>query len=580
MAFDYWGINLGVPTSVLGISTPIADLTDDEVEDAFRRTMSSLKDPAALQGPNFRPDPQQLNEWFSTLRQAATFAYRVLISPAVRAEMAKHGPRTRLVADINHLAAETPEARCRKSDATVLTATVLGNAGPLCVPRAALGPTGVHLENAPSRQAVRLRRPAATPPAAADREPRPIVPPPAAALASPSEPPAAASGAAAAAPRTRRSASAAADPKNPPSPPSGEEAEPPALAHAEPSGEIKVGKTAFRERTSLNQLRSKLGLPQVPPRVALAEFQLETARECAKRGIDISHCQNAPKLLPEGETAPPAEGDGSPNSKPPAPDNASKRPKRKAAEIGASSSSSPEEAPAPKPLEDRKESDETESLWTSIKEEDVVDPAAAKTEWESSSFFQKSRAALIKFLRKHFPTTERLAVLNQLSLEGIRALVVLLARRLGFPEIDAENQVGSKFWTTSERTDDVLADMIKNAIAKAQEQAVASIKKEPGITQPAEPGPGEERKEDGPPATPAASTSPPKAAASTPKSNAGAGASGEKDEQGPPERPSKRVVSEVEEALLRRIEAETNPEKKRKLETLLEQTREMETGKE
>eukprot|EP00741_Cyanophora_paradoxa_P016233 tig00000042_g15672.t1 len=556
--------------------------------------MSSLKDPAALQGPNFRPDPQQLNEWFSTLRQAATFAYRVLISPAVRAEMAKHGPRTRLVADINHLAAETPEAvcegcgvdertseprhvfpetayiqRCRKSDATVLTATVLGNAGPLCVPRAALGPTGVHLENAPSRQAVRLRRPAATPPAAADREPRPIVPPPAAALASPSEPPAAASGAAAAAPRTRRSASAAADPKNPPSPPSGEEAEPPALAHAEPSGEIKVGKTAFRERTSLNQLRSKLGLPQVPPRVALAEFQLETARD-----------QNAPKLLPEGETAPPAEGDGSPNSKPPAPDNASKRPKRKAAEIGASSSSSPEEAPAPKPLEDRKESDETESLWTSIKEEDVVDPAAAKTEWESSSFFQKSRAALIKFLRKHFPTTERLAVLNQLSLEGIRALVVLLARRLGFPEIDAENQVGSKFWTTSERTDDVLADMIKNAIAKAQEQAVASIKKEPGITQPAEPGPGEERKEDGPPATPAASTSPPKAAASTPKSNAGAGASGEKDEQGPPERPSKRVVSEVEEALLRRIEAETNPEKKRKLETLLEQTREMETGKE
>eukprot|EP00741_Cyanophora_paradoxa_P001975 tig00000540_g1914.t1 len=110
------------------------------------------------------------------------------------------------------------------------------------------------------------------------------------------------------------------------------------------------------------------------------------------------------------------------------------------------------------------------ALLTSISDA-AVDLELAKEAWAAPNFFTREAQEQHAFLQRHFPRTAELGEIERTTSKGAYALIVLLARRLGFPDINPIRQLRSLDWHPKMRSDAELIRILQQELPTARLQA-------------------------------------------------------------------------------------------------------------
>eukprot|EP00741_Cyanophora_paradoxa_P018426 tig00021046_g17790.t1 len=440
-AINFWGISLGSPEAVLGIAATPADRSGREVEAAYRQTLQRLEAcaEALRDGGERLGSPRQHQEWFTTLRHVVALAYRALLTPAVVKELEQPlaPPEARLVALIGGMGVEIRGAVCDSC-----LAEPHAERPRRAFPEAAyaqwceahklafatikeLDPKAIRHLCVPPTPGGRLRT-ARVPPPAQD-------PPPGAAPAA-SDPGPSPTPVDAAALLVSLAAPAPPAPEHP-SPASSRSDSPPVAPPRSPASRCAP-------------LRLKGDRP-----AALCRRGPRAAAAAAARGEPRKRtaARAASAAAGAGSKRPRAEGDGPELAAP------SKPSPRRLCGRGA------QDAGALGPAD-------LDAFWTSISEHDVIDLPVAAAAWSAPDFFMGGATQQREFLRRHLPRANELADLALMGFQGLTAIIVLAARRLGFPAIDAAKQRRGSNWLETARSNKDLLQILEKAIASINQE--------------------------------------------------------------------------------------------------------------
>eukprot|EP00741_Cyanophora_paradoxa_P010060 tig00020509_g9744.t1 len=149
-----------------------------------------------------------------------------------------------------------------------------------------------------------------------------------------------------------------------------------------------VRRDAFRDRGRLLKLLASLGAGEQAAELRdLLPLRALAARLCAERGLDVSHCDPLPeRFLAAAEAARRIEAGG------------------------------------------------------------VVDPEHAAQTYSSRSFFRRGTEDIRQFALRHLPAEAPADEVLEMDRDAVVALVVLVARRLGWPAPDPGRQPGAQRW--------------------------------------------------------------------------------------------------------------------------------------